>query len=94
MGNPPDPSPAYAAMKLEGLADKPGDATPAFAFRQALRIFVNEPRLEMDDLAAATGVSTETLEEWTGPREKVLADLLSYYRDLAFDLAVEETTNL
>jgi len=94
MGSPPDPSPAYAAMLAEGPEGSPGDATPARAFRVALRIFTNESRLEMDDLAAQLNVTEKFLEGWTGPREKLLADLLSFFRDIAFNQALDETTEL
>jgi len=80
-------------MKLETVGGRPDRVTPAMAFRQALINFVEQPRLDMIQLAEELEISEATLHRWTGSREQLLADVLTYYSDIAFDQAARDTAD-
>jgi len=80
-------------MKLETVGGRPDRVTPAMAFRQALINFVEQPRLDMIQLAEELEISEATLHSWTGSREQLLADVLTYYSDIAFDQAARDTAD-
>lgn len=68
--------------------------TKATAFRQALKIFVEQPRLELNLLADELGVSTSAIEAFWPAREALLSEVLDYFAETAFDQAELETTTL
>jgi AcrR family transcriptional regulator len=82
---------AYLATREEDAGRAPRSVTPADAFRAALRAFVREPRLDMGRLAAELGIAKATLYRWTGTREQLLAEVLAYFSEDAFDQALEAT---
>jgi AcrR family transcriptional regulator len=84
-------STAYAAV-LEVGVDRP--RTPADAFRAAVRAFEEGPRLDMGRLATELGIAKATLYRWTGSREQLIGEVISYLGELGFDEAVAATTEL
>lgn len=62
-------------------------ATPAAAFLAARRMYLKGQRIDMLALAAELGVSRATLYRWTGPRERLLADILWSLSDEVFEQA-------
>jgi AcrR family transcriptional regulator len=86
------PSAAYAAV-LEESAVRPR-GTPADAFRAAVRAFEDGPRLDMGRLASELGIAKATLYRWTGSREQLIGEVLSYLSELGFDQAVAATSEL
>ena len=85
---------AYLATREEDAGRAPRAATPATAFRAALRMFVREPRLDMGRLAAELGIAKATLYRWTGGREQLIAEVLAYFSEDGFDQALEQTKHL
>jgi AcrR family transcriptional regulator len=87
------PSTAYSAALLEeaGIRQR---ASPADAFRAAVQVFLEEPRFDMGRLAARLGISKPTLYRWTGPREQLIGEVLSYLSDISWDEAIVATTGL
>lgn len=85
-------SPAYAAILQQNGARPRG--TPADAFRAAVRAFEEGPRLDMGRLATRLGISKTTLYRWTGSREQLIGDVLSYLSERGYDQALEATSAL
>lgn len=86
-------SAAYRAALLEdaGIRER---ASPADAFREAVRLFMDEPRFDMGRLAARLGISKPTLYRWTGPREQLIGEVLSYLSDISWNEALTATGEL
>ncbi|HEY4429073.1 MAG TPA: QsdR family transcriptional regulator [Solirubrobacteraceae bacterium] len=61
--------------------------TPAAAFRRARRMYLEGRRVDMIALATELGVSRSTLYRWTGPRERLLADILWSLSNQVFEQA-------
>ncbi|HMU27552.1 MAG TPA: QsdR family transcriptional regulator [Solirubrobacterales bacterium] len=76
-------SKAFAAHQDEAAGLGAPRATPADAFRAALRAFVRGPRLDMEKLAQDLGISKTTLYRWTGPRDKLLSEILCFFGEEA-----------
>jgi AcrR family transcriptional regulator len=87
----PGRSRAYVAAREEDAGRAPRPVTPATAFRAALRMFINEPRLDMGRLAAELGIAKATLYRWTGGREQLIGEVLAYFSEEGFDQALEQT---
>lgn len=87
-------SQAYGAIRRELDEGKVVRPVPADAFRVALRRFVTEPRLDMGGVASDLGVSKATVYRWTGSREQLLSEVLTYFSDQAMDSAMAETSAL
>jgi AcrR family transcriptional regulator len=89
------PSQAYEQLREEELAGVATTrATPADAFRAALRMFVNEPRVDMGRLVAELGISKATLYRWTGSREQLLSEVLNYFGEQAIAIGLERSEGL
>jgi AcrR family transcriptional regulator len=86
------PSTAYAAVLDENGGRPRG--TPADAFRAAVRAFEEGPRLDMGRLAAGLGIAKATLYRWTGSRERLIAEVLSYLSNISFSQALAAATEL
>lgn len=86
------PSTAYAAV-LDKNGDRPR-GTPADAFRAAVRAFVQGPRLDMGRLASELGIAKATLYRWTGSREQLIGEVLSYLYENGFDQALAANADL
>ncbi len=67
---------AFRAARDGGAETSRTQATPAGAFRAARRMFLEGRRLDMQALAGELGISRATLYRWTGPRERLLSDVL------------------
>ncbi|MBN8867975.1 MAG: hypothetical protein J0H98_10515 [Solirubrobacterales bacterium] len=72
-------SKAFAAHRGEAAGTSTPKATPADAFRLAIRTFMREPRLDMEKLAQELGISKTTLYRWTGPRDQLLSEVLCFF---------------
>lgn len=83
---------AYDAAREEDAGRHAVRATPATAFRAAVRMFIDEPRLDMGRLAADLGIAKATLYRWTGPRDQLLGDILAYLSDATFERAFQATS--
>ena len=69
-------SAAYAAvLELDGARPR---GTPADAFRAAVKAFEEGPRLDMGRLASQLGIAKATLYRWTGSREQLIGEVLSF----------------
>ncbi len=86
------PSAAYAAVLEQDGARPRG--TPADAFRAAVRAFEEGPRLDMGRLAARVGIAKATLYRWTGSREQLIGEVISYLSEISFNRALAATTEL
>ena len=85
-------SPAYTAvLQPDGVRAR---ETPANAFRAAVRAFEAGPRLDMGLLAERLGISKTTLYRWTGSREQLIGDILSYLSERGYDQALEATAEM
>jgi hypothetical protein len=82
-----DSSPAFRAARNSPPQAIPGRATGAAAFHAARRTYLDGRRLDMEVLAAELDVARSTLDDWTGPRERLLADVLWSLSDLVFEQA-------
>ncbi|MCL4286937.1 MAG: hypothetical protein KJ006_04725 [Thermoleophilia bacterium] len=81
---------AYEQLRAEERgAEAEPRATPADAFRAAVRMFIDEPRLEMGPLAAELGLSKATLHRWTGSREQLLGEVLTYLGEQSVTIGLE-----
>jgi AcrR family transcriptional regulator len=69
-------------------------ATPATAFRVARRRYLAGERIDMRALAGELGVSRATLYRWTGPRERLLSDVVFSLSDDVFQRAKRDTAHL
>ncbi|MGP4002400.1 QsdR family transcriptional regulator [Streptomyces sp. 8N706] len=69
-------------------------ATPAGVFAAARRMFLTRSRLDMQALAAQTGVSRATLYRWTGQREQLLADVIWSLTEDIWNAAVRDAEQL
>jgi AcrR family transcriptional regulator len=85
-------STAYAAMLGEDGARPRG--TPADAFRAAVRAFEEGPRLDMGRLAAQLGIAKATLYRWTGSREQLIGEVISYLSQISFEGGLATATEL
>jgi AcrR family transcriptional regulator len=85
-------STAYAAVLDEDGARPRG--TPADAFRAAVRAFEAGPRLDMGHLASELGIAKATLYRWTGSRERLIGEVISYLSEISFEQALAATTEL
>jgi len=81
-------------MRSAETGTEPRAATPADAFRAAVRAFIRGPRLDMGRLADELSISKATLYRWTGPRDQLLADLLTYLSQNTFKDALARTEQL
>lgn len=61
------------ARRLAALANRPD---PLVAFKIARRAFIEGRRIEMQELAAETGVNRATLFRWVGGRDDLLAEVV------------------
>jgi AcrR family transcriptional regulator len=82
-------SKAFAAHLEEAAGGGAPRATPADAFRAALRAFVRGPRLDMEKLAQDLGISKTTLYRWTGPRDQLLSEVLCFFGEEAVRIGRE-----
>jgi AcrR family transcriptional regulator len=82
-------SKAFAAHQDETAGNGAPKATPADAFRAALRAFVRGPRLDMEKLAQDLGISKTTLYRWTGPRDQLLSEVLCFFGEEAVRIGRE-----
>jgi AcrR family transcriptional regulator len=82
-------SKAFAAHQDEAAGNGISKATPADAFRAALRAFVRGPRLDMEKLAQDLGISKTTLYRWTGPRDQLLSEVLCFFGEEAVRIGRE-----
>jgi AcrR family transcriptional regulator len=73
----------YADMSQESTA-RP---TPADALRLARRTFLQERRVDMNELALALGVGRATLYRWTGDRDRLLGEVMWSLAQPALDMA-------
>ncbi|GIK78456.1 MAG: hypothetical protein BroJett022_21460 [Actinomycetes bacterium] len=81
---------AYEQLRAEERgAEAEPRATPADAFRAAVRMFIDGPRLEMGPLAAELGISKATLYRWTGSREQLLSEVLTYLGEQSVTIGLE-----
>jgi len=88
------PSPAYIALRSEEAGDGIAAVTQADAFRGAVEAFIAGPRLDMGRLASDLGIGKATLYRWTGSREQLLAEVLTYLSQRTFARARSETEHL
>lgn len=87
-------SSAYSALRSEEAGDRVTAVTQADAFRGAVEAFIAGPRLDMGRLASDLGIGKATLYRWTGSRERLLAEVLTYLSQRTFARARSETTHL
>lgn len=87
-------SSAYSALRSEEAGDRVTAVTQADAFRGAVEAFIAGPRLDMGRLASDLGIGKATLYRWTGSREQLLAEVLTYLSQRTFARASAETTHL
>jgi AcrR family transcriptional regulator len=85
-------SAAYAAVLNENGARPRG--TPADAFRAAVKAFEDGPRLDMGRLASQLGIAKATLYRWTGPREQLIGEVLSFLSEQGWTEALATATEL
>ena len=85
-------SAAYAAVLNENGARPRG--TPADAFRAAVKAFEDGPRLDMGRLASQLGIAKATLYRWTGPREQLIGEVLSFLSERGWAEALAARTEL
>ncbi|HUA73860.1 MAG TPA: QsdR family transcriptional regulator [Solirubrobacteraceae bacterium] len=78
----PEASPAASAA-VEVRAGATGGSTPAGAFEQARRTFIECEPLEMPLLAEQLGITPQTLAQWCGDRESLLGEVVA---SLSLDL--------
>jgi AcrR family transcriptional regulator len=88
----PDDRQAHASLAFRAAREANAEltrtsATPAAAFLAARRMYLKGQRIDMLALAAELGVSRATLYRWTGPRERLLADILWSLSDEVFEQA-------
>jgi AcrR family transcriptional regulator len=81
-------------MRRADAGEERHAATPADAFRAAARMFIKAPRLDMGRLAEELKISKATLYRWTGSREQLIAEVLAYLSQNAFDEALSRTERL
>jgi AcrR family transcriptional regulator len=86
------PSAAYAAV-LEPSEARPR-GTPADAFHAAVKAFEEWPRMDMGRLASELGIAKATLYRWTGSREQLIGEVLSYLSEVGYDGALAATKEL
>lgn len=85
-------SAAYAAvLDLDGARPR---GTPADAFRAAVKAFEEGPRLDMGRLASQLGIAKATLYRWTGPREQLIGEVLSFLSEQGWTEALAAATEL
>ncbi len=82
-------SKAFVAHQEEAAGLGAPRATPADAFRAALRAFVRGPRLDMEKLAQELDISKTTLYRWTGPRDQLLSEILCFFGEEAVRIGRE-----
>ena len=87
-------STAYLALRDEEAGDGAAAVTQADAFRGAVAAFQVGPRLDMGRLALELGIGKATLYRWTGSREQLLAEVLTYLSQRTFARARSETEHL
>jgi len=87
-------SSAFSALQREEAGDRAATVTQADAFRAAVRAFRAGPRLDMGRLATDLGIGKATLYRWTGSREKLLEEILTYLSQRTFAAARTETENM
>ena len=87
-------SAAYLAIRDEEAGEGVAPVTQADAFRAAIAAFQAGPRLDMGRLASQLGIGKATLYRWTGSREQLLAEVLTYLSQLTFARALSETEDL
>jgi len=92
--SPIERSPAFQALREEEAGDGVAAVTQADAFREAVAAFIAGPRLDMGRLALKLGIGKATLYRWTGSREQLLAEVLTYLSQRTFDRARSETEHL
>jgi AcrR family transcriptional regulator len=85
-------SAAYAAVLDENSARPRG--TPADAFRAAVKAFEDGPRLDMGRLASQLGIAKATLYRWTGSREQLIGEVLSFLSEQGWTQARAATDEL
>jgi AcrR family transcriptional regulator len=86
----PEPSPALReALAEERPAPRP---TPGAAFDLARTWVRAGRRLDMAALAAALGISRNTLYRWTGDRDRLLADVVCADLDALLARSLDTTT--
>jgi AcrR family transcriptional regulator len=85
-------SAAYTAVLNENGARPRG--TPADAFRAAVKAFEEGPRLDMGRLASQLGIAKATLYRWTGPREQLIGEVLSFLSERGWMEALAARTEL
>lgn len=86
-------SAAYAAVLNENNGKRPR-GTPADAFRAAVKAFEDGRRLDMGRLASQLGIAKATLYRWTGPREQLIGEVLSYLSERGWRQALAAATEL
>lgn len=77
-------SAAYQAIRREESGESTTSITPADAFRAAVASFQAGPRLDMGRLASELGIAKATLYRWTGSRERLLEEILTYLSQRTF----------
>lgn len=82
----PESTQSRAYRELRGEEEGRVRAVPAAAFRAALRMFIDGPRLDMGKLAEQLEISKATLYRWTGPREQLLSEILYYLGEQALEI--------
>lgn len=88
-------SAAYLALRDEEAGEGvTAVVTQADAFRGAVEAFIAGPRLDMGRLAISLGIGKATLYRWTGSREQLLAEVLTYLSQRTFARARSETERL
>jgi len=85
-------SAAYAAVLDENGGRPRG--TPADAFRAAVKAFEDGPRLDMGRLASELGIAKATLYRWTGSREQLIGEVLSFLGEQGWMEALAATDEL
>lgn len=82
------------ALRDEEAGGSAPAVTQADAFRAAVAAYMSWPRLDMGRLASELGIAKATLYRWTGSREQLLAEVLTYLSQRTFAGARSATEHL